>query len=114
MLNSKICRQHAAKCIETAETIPPGAQHEMFFDMAKRWTDLAINIESSEALADPALSPANDPGEPYRFGSRIVKTLTDQGIIRALLPPSQSAPVRASSVQRDRLFLPQQTPQASG
>ena len=71
MLNSKICRQHAAKCIETAETIPPGAQREMFFDMAKRWTDLAINIESSEALADPASPPANDPGEPYRFGSRI-------------------------------------------
>ena len=73
MLNSKICRQHAAKCIETAETIPPGAQREMFFDMAKRWTDLAINIESSEALADPASPPANDPGEPYRFGSRIRK-----------------------------------------
>jgi hypothetical protein len=69
MLNSKICRQHAAKCIETA----PGAQREMFFDMAKRWTDLAINIESSEALADPASPPANDPGEPYRFGSRIRK-----------------------------------------
>ena len=30
MLNSKICRQHAAKCIETAEAIPPGAQREMF------------------------------------------------------------------------------------
>jgi hypothetical protein len=45
----------------------------MFFDMAKRWTDLAINIESSEALADPASPPANDPGEPYRFGSRIRK-----------------------------------------
>jgi hypothetical protein len=48
MLNSKICREHAAKCIETAEAIPPGAQREMFFDMAKRWTDLAINIESRE------------------------------------------------------------------
>ena len=76
MLNSKICRQHAAKCIETAETIPPGAQREMFFDMAKRWTDLAINIESSEALADPASPPANDPGEPYRFGSRFTKAPT--------------------------------------
>src|SRR4029077_5793655 len=72
MLNSKICRQHAAKCIETAESIPPGAQREMFFDMAKRWTDLAINIESSEALAD-LTSPANDPRKPYRFGSGIVK-----------------------------------------
>jgi hypothetical protein len=71
MLTSKICREHASKCIETAETIPPGAQREMFLDMAKRWTDLAINIESSEALADPASPLANDPGEPYRFGSRI-------------------------------------------
>ena len=68
MLTSKICREQASKCIETAETIPPGAQREMFFDMANRWTDLAINIESSEALADPASPPANDPGEPYRFG----------------------------------------------
>ena len=45
----------------------------MFFDMAKQWTDLAINIEGSEALADPASPPANDPGEPYRFGSRPVQ-----------------------------------------
>jgi len=67
MLNSKICRQHAARQFHG------GAQREMFFDMAKRWTDLAINIESSEALADPASPPANDPGEPYRFGSRIGK-----------------------------------------
>ena len=73
MLTSKVCREHAAKCIETAEIIPAGAQREMFFDTAKRWTDLAINIESSEALADPASPPANDPGEPYRFGSGIVK-----------------------------------------
>ena len=36
--------------------------------VANRWTDRAINIESSEALADPASPPANDPGEPYRFG----------------------------------------------
>ena len=59
--------------VQTAETIPAGAQREMFFDMAKRWTDLAINIEGSEALADPASPPANDPGEPYRFGSGIMK-----------------------------------------
>ena len=70
MLTSKICRDHAYKCIQTAETIPPGAQREMFFDMAKQWTDLAINIEGSEALADPSSPPANDSGEPYRFGSR--------------------------------------------
>ena len=54
MLTSKICRDHASKCIETAETLAPGAHREMFFHMAKRWTDLAINIESSEALADAA------------------------------------------------------------
>jgi hypothetical protein len=70
MLTSKICRDHASKCIQTAEAFPPGAQREKFFGMAKHWTDLAINIESSEALADPASPPANDPGEPYRFGSR--------------------------------------------
>ena len=73
MLNPKICREHASKCIQTAETLPAGAPREMFFDMARRWIDLAINIESSEALADPASPPANDTGEPYRFGSRIVK-----------------------------------------
>ena len=71
MLTSKLCRDHASKCIETAETLAPGAQREMFFDMAKRWTDLAVNIESSEALADAP--PANDPGEPYRFSAQEVK-----------------------------------------
>jgi hypothetical protein len=44
----------------------------MFLDMAKRWIDLAINIEGTEALINPT-SPANDPREPYRFGSGIVK-----------------------------------------
>ena len=72
MLTSKICTEHAT-CIQTAEAFPPGVQREKFFDMAKQWTDLAINIEGSEALADPASPPANDPGEPYRFGSGIMK-----------------------------------------
>ena len=63
MLTSKICTEHAIKCIQTAEAFPPGAQREMFFDMAKQWTDLAINIEGSEALADPSSPPAIDPGE---------------------------------------------------
>jgi hypothetical protein len=58
MLTAKTCRDHASKCIQTAETIPSGAQREMFFDMARQWTDLAINIEGSEALADPASPPA--------------------------------------------------------
>ena len=60
MLTSKICRDHAYKCIQTAETIPPGAQREMFFDVAKQWTDLAINIEGSEALADQSSPPASN------------------------------------------------------
>ena len=51
MLTSKICTEHAANAFETAETIPPGAQREMFLDMAKQWTDLAINIEGTEALS---------------------------------------------------------------
>ena len=65
MLTSKICPEHAITCIQTAEAFPPGAQREKFFDMAKQWTDLAINIEGSEALADPSSPPANDP-VPFR------------------------------------------------
>jgi hypothetical protein len=75
LLTSKICRGHASKCIQTARTFVPGPQREMFLDMAKRWVDLAVNIESSAALLDPK-SPANDPGEPYRFGSKIEKATT--------------------------------------
>jgi hypothetical protein len=71
MLTSKVCCEHASKCIETAKTLPPGAQREMFLVMATQWADMAARIESSEALANPASPPANDPGEPYRFGSRI-------------------------------------------
>jgi hypothetical protein len=41
----------------------------MFLDMAVSWMSLAAKIESSEALLNS--SPANDPSEPYRFGSRI-------------------------------------------
>jgi hypothetical protein len=70
MLTSKICTEHAIKCIQAAEAFPPGAQRETFFDMAKQWADLATSIESSEALADPSSPPANDPAEPYRFGLR--------------------------------------------
>ena len=69
MLTSKICREHASKCNRVAETIPRGAQREMFLDMARRWIDLAINIESTEALINPT-SPANDPRERLR---KIVK-----------------------------------------
>ena len=65
MLTSKACHEHAAKCIETAETIPPSAQRQMFVDMAKSWTDLAAQIEDAEVLLDPASPPANDEGEPY-------------------------------------------------
>jgi hypothetical protein len=46
MLNSKICRQHAAKCIETAEAIPPGAQREMFFDMASAGPSLQSTLRA--------------------------------------------------------------------
>ena len=88
MLTSKICREHASKCNRMAETIPRGAQREMFLDMANRWIDLAINIESTEALIDPT-SPANDPVEPYCFGSGIVKAPT------AKTPRGVSAPLDA-------------------
>jgi hypothetical protein len=43
----------------------------MFLDMAKSWTELADRVEGAEALLDPNSLPANDAGEPYRFGSRI-------------------------------------------
>ena len=45
MLTSKICTEHAIKCIQAAEAFPPGPQRETFFDMAKQWTDLATNIK---------------------------------------------------------------------
>ena len=78
MLTSKLCREHASKCIQTAEALPPGAQREMFFDLAKRWTDLAINTEGAEALADSSSPPLNDPDEPYRFGSRPAQRTADE------------------------------------
>ena len=70
MLTSKICTEHAIKCIQAAEAFPPGPQRETFFDMAKQWTDLAIDIEGAEALADQSSPPASEGDEPYRFGSR--------------------------------------------
>src|SRR6478736_3338878 len=85
MLTSKICREHASKCNRVAETIPRGAQREMFLDLARRWIDLAINIESTEALINPT-SPANDPREPYRL---IVKAPAQ------LRPQEVSAPLDA-------------------
>ena len=71
MLNQTICREHASKCIETAKTLPPGAQHEMFLVMATQWADVSARIEGSEALVDPASPPANDPGEPYRLAQEL-------------------------------------------
>jgi hypothetical protein len=69
MLNPKICREHAAKCTQVAETCPPGDRRQMFLDMAAQWRSLAANVESSERLLQDV--PANDVGEAYRFGSRI-------------------------------------------
>jgi len=48
MLTSEICREHSAKCVQTANSLPPGPQREMFQDMALRWTMLAAKIESAE------------------------------------------------------------------
>jgi hypothetical protein len=64
MLTSKICREHAANYIETAQTILPSSKRQMFLDMAKSWTDLAAIIEGAEALLDPRSPPANDLDEP--------------------------------------------------
>ena len=71
MPTSKICREHAVQMHSDRRDTSARSKAQMFFDMAKRWTYFAINTEGSEALADPASPPANDPGEPYRFGSRI-------------------------------------------
>ena len=69
MLTSAICREHASKCVQTAEKLPPGAQRQMLLDLADSWKSLASDLESSEAVLES--SPANDRNEPYRFGSRI-------------------------------------------
>jgi hypothetical protein len=68
MFTPKICREHARKCIQTAEAFPPGEQRQKFVAMAKHWTTLAADVESLEAQL--AKEPANT-NEPYRFGSRI-------------------------------------------
>jgi hypothetical protein len=63
MLTSRICREHSAKCIQTANSLPPGPQREMFLDMAHRWTVLAAKIENEE-LDQVAEAEAT---EAYRF-----------------------------------------------
>jgi hypothetical protein len=68
MLTPKICREHAWKCIQTAEAFPPGEQRQKFVAMAEHWTTLAADVESLEAQL--AKEPANT-NKPYRFGSRI-------------------------------------------
>jgi len=66
MLTSRICREHSAKCIHTANSLPPGPQREMFLDMAHSWTLLAAKIENTEVL-DQAVE-----ADETRFGSRII------------------------------------------
>ena len=66
MLTSKICREHSAKCVQTANSLPPSPQRQMFLDMAHTWNVLAAKIDSGEALDQTV-----EPTEPYRFGSRI-------------------------------------------
>jgi hypothetical protein len=68
MFTPKICREHASKCIQTAESFPPGGQRQKFLAMAEHWANLAADIENLEAQL--AKEPV-DMNEPYRFGSRI-------------------------------------------
>ena len=68
MLTSRICREHSAKCIQTANSLPAGAQREMFLDMANTWIVLAAKIENAEAL-----DQGNEVERPYGFGSRIAR-----------------------------------------
>jgi len=65
MLTSRICREHSGKCIQTANSLPPGAQREMFLDMANTWIVLAAKIENAEVL-----DQTDEMDGPYRFGSR--------------------------------------------
>jgi len=69
MLTPKICREHAWKCIQTAEAFPPGEQRQKFVAMAEHWTALAADVESLEAQLAEESANTN---EPYRFGSRVV------------------------------------------
>jgi hypothetical protein len=62
------CREHAWKCIQTAETFPPGEQRQKFVAMAEHWTNLAADVESLEVQLAKETAATN---EPYRFGSRI-------------------------------------------
>ena len=66
MLTSRMCREHSGKCIQTANSLPPGAQRQMFLDMAHTWIVLAAKIENAVALDQTN----NEVDEPYRFGSR--------------------------------------------
>jgi len=66
MPSPKICREHAAKCEQVAESLPPSNQREMFLDMAKQWITHAEKVESWEAMNQK--KPDDDR---YRFGSRI-------------------------------------------
>ena len=68
MPTPKTCREHAWKCIRTAETFPPGDQRQGFLAMAEHWANLAADMESLEAQL--VKEPANS-NDPYRFGSRI-------------------------------------------
>jgi hypothetical protein len=66
MPNPEICREHAAKCVQVAQSLPPGNQRDMFLDMAKQWIVHAEKVESWEAVNE---QKADD--DHYRFGSRI-------------------------------------------
>ena len=68
MLTSIVCREHSAKCVQTANLLPPSLQREMFLHMARTWNELAAKIESAVEELDQTAIP---PNEPHRFGSRI-------------------------------------------
>lgn len=66
MPSPETCRDHAAKCRQVADSLPPGNQRDMFLDMAKQWIAHAEKVEGWEAMKEK--KPDDDR---YRFGSRI-------------------------------------------
>jgi hypothetical protein len=64
MPSPETCRDHAAKCRQVADSLPPGNQRDMFLDMAKQWIAHAEKVESS-------MNEKKPDDDRYRFGSRI-------------------------------------------
>jgi len=68
MPSPKICREHAATCVQVAESLPLGNQRDMFLDMAQQWIAHAEKVESWEAVNERKADE-----DRYGVGSRLTK-----------------------------------------